>query len=67
MAFPKENLKTLIKAQYPIIYLVSWEEDRVEKSLNTLKDEIYGEDGNFYSWSTTKGLVNSGCCTKKME
>ncbi len=60
MAFPKENLKTLIKAQYPLIYLVSWEEERVEKSLNTLKDEIYGEDGNFYSWSTTKGLVNSG-------
>lgn len=60
MAFPKENLINLIKAKYPIIYLVSWEEERVEKNLNALKDEIYGGDANFYSWSTTKGLLNGG-------
>ncbi|NIP38318.1 MAG: AAA family ATPase [Candidatus Dadabacteria bacterium] len=60
MAFPKENLTNLIRAQYPVIYLVSWEEERIEDNLNSLKDEIYGEDGSFYSWSTTKGLLNGG-------
>jgi SpoVK/Ycf46/Vps4 family AAA+-type ATPase len=60
MAFPTENIKNLVQAQYPIIYLVSWEEERIEKNLITLKDEIYGGDANFYSWSTTKGLLNEG-------
>ena len=55
MAFPAESLTNLIKAQYPIIYLVSWEEERIENNLKRLKDEIYVPDASFYSWSTNQG------------
>ncbi|HSG30694.1 MAG TPA: AAA family ATPase [Thermodesulfobacteriota bacterium] len=58
MAFPKEQLSKLIRAQYPIVYLVSWEEERIENNLIRLKDELYGPDADFFSWSTTGGLQN---------
>lgn len=60
MAFPKEKITNLIKAQYPIIYLVSWEEERIERSLNLLINKIYPGEANFYLWSTTKGLIGNG-------
>jgi hypothetical protein len=29
MAFPSEKIASFIRAEYPLIYLVSWEEERV--------------------------------------
>lgn len=49
-----EELKTLIRARYPIIYIVSWEENRVEKALR----EIAQERGKkLFQWTITQGMV----------
>lgn len=50
-----EQIKILIRARYPIIYIVSWEEFRVIKQLK----ENLEENKKLYLWSITRGLRNS--------
>jgi SpoVK/Ycf46/Vps4 family AAA+-type ATPase len=48
------ELETLIRARYPIIYIVSWEEKRVEDALR----EIARERGKkIFFWTITQGMV----------
>ncbi|MBP6964991.1 MAG: AAA family ATPase [Armatimonadetes bacterium] len=47
------EIENLIRARYPIIYVVSWEEKRVEDALR----EIAANRGKrLYSWSVTQGM-----------
>lgn len=49
-----KELETLIRARYPIIYIVSWEEIRVENALR----EIARERGKkIFFWTITQGMV----------
>ncbi len=52
-----DELELLIRARYPIIYLVSWEENRVERKLREIAAKRNKE---LYCWSVTTGLVKSG-------
>ncbi|MCE5198309.1 MAG: AAA family ATPase [Armatimonadota bacterium] len=46
------EISTLIRARYPIIYVVSWEERRVEDALR----EIARPGKKVYTWSLTHGI-----------
>lgn len=46
------EISILIRARYPIIYVVSWEERRVEDALRG----ISGQGKRLYTWSATQGL-----------
>ncbi len=48
------ELETLIRARYPIIYVVSWEEKRVEDALRTLSQ---ARGKKMYQWTVTQGMV----------
>ena len=48
-----DELDVLIRARYPLIYLVTWEEQRVDALLATLA-ESHGKA--LYTWSVTQGL-----------
>jgi len=51
------ELDTLIRARYPLIYLVSWEEQR----LDAILDELAKRHGKgLFSWSVTRGLRRVG-------
>jgi AAA+ superfamily predicted ATPase len=51
------ELEVLIRARYPIIYVVSWEEERVEQQLN----EIAGKrNKRLFVWTYTQGIVKYG-------
>jgi len=51
------ELDTLVRARYPLIYLVSWEEQRIDGIL----DELARRHGKaLHSWSVTKGLRRQG-------
>jgi len=52
-----EELDILIRARYPIIYLVSWEEERVEQCLAEIAER---RKKKFYLWTLTQGLVKYG-------
>jgi ATP-dependent 26S proteasome regulatory subunit len=52
-----EELDILVRARYPLLYLVSWEEQRVESQLADLA-RAHGKA--FYTWSLTRGLRSQG-------
>jgi ATP-dependent 26S proteasome regulatory subunit len=54
---PQEELEVLIRARYPVIYVVSWEEERVERCLREIAAK---REKNLYVWTVTQGIVKSG-------
>ena len=51
------DLDTLIRARYPLIYLVSWEEQRIDALLQDLAQQ-HGK--SLLTWSVTRGLRRVG-------
>ncbi|MBX3119774.1 MAG: AAA family ATPase [Fimbriimonadaceae bacterium] len=49
---PIAEIDVLVRAKYPILYLVSWEERRVEESLRAMCQKL---DRTLYTWSITSG------------
>ncbi len=47
------EIEVLIRAKFPIIYLVSWEEARVQTTLEELAKKLHR---TLYSWSITQGI-----------
>ena len=57
MSKPVDNeLETLIRARYPIIYVVSWEEKRVEDRLRVIARE---RGRKMHVWTVTQGFTSS--------
>lgn len=53
MDFAKE-VSVLARSKYPILYVISWEEKRVEEALKTVAAEL---GRGFHSWAVTQGVV----------
>lgn len=51
-----KELETLIRARYPIIYIVSWEEQRVEEALRKMSTE---RGKKIFFWTVTQGMVQN--------
>ncbi|MBI2487262.1 MAG: AAA family ATPase [Deltaproteobacteria bacterium] len=56
MPFPTEAIESFITAGYPILYLISWEEERIENRLKFIGKKFYQGSLNFYTWSCTDGM-----------
>jgi AAA+ superfamily predicted ATPase len=54
---PVEEIDVLIRARYPIIYVVSWEEERVEQYLMRIAER---RKKKVFVWTFTQGLVRQG-------
>jgi AAA+ superfamily predicted ATPase len=54
---PADEIETLIRARYPIIYVVTWEEQRVEDHVAIIA-RSRGKD--MFSWTLTSGLQERG-------
>ena len=55
----QEELNILIQAQYPLIYLVTAEEDRAEKEIAKIA-QLKQQPRNMYVWTLTHGMVEHG-------
>jgi SpoVK/Ycf46/Vps4 family AAA+-type ATPase len=55
----KEELNILIQAQYPLIYLVTPEEERAEQAISKIAQE-HSEYRRVYVWTVTHGIVEYG-------
>lgn len=53
---PCLELETLIRARYPVIYVVSWEEGRVEQALGEIARK---REKKLYLWSIARGIQPS--------
>ncbi len=54
----REELSVLIQAQYPLIYLVTFEEERAERTIATLAQQRPQQ--RMYTWTMTHGMVEYG-------
>lgn len=54
---PAEELEVLIRARYPLIYVVSWEEERVERCLRKIAES---RNKKLFTWTVTQGLMKTG-------
>ncbi|RPI59909.1 MAG: hypothetical protein EHM48_08115 [Planctomycetaceae bacterium] len=50
-------MEVLIRARYPVIYVISWEEERVERCLREIAEK---REKSLYVWTVTQGIVKSG-------
>ncbi len=50
----EEELNIYVRAKYPILYIISWEERRIEQTLRNVAAE---RRKKLYGWSVTDGLV----------
>jgi SpoVK/Ycf46/Vps4 family AAA+-type ATPase len=50
----EEELNILVRAKYPILYIVSWEERRIEQALRLVAAE---RRKKLYGWTLTDGIV----------
>lgn len=55
----KEELNILIKAQYPLIYLVTSEEERAEQAIANIC-QINSQHRRVFVWTVTHGIVEYG-------
>ncbi len=55
----KEELSTLIEAQYPLIYLVTSEEERAEQAISKIAQNN-NQHRRVYVWTVTHGIVEYG-------
>src|SRR5689334_6456874 len=53
----QQELDVLIRARYPIVYVVTWEEERVERCLREI---AAARNKNLFVWTITQGIVKSG-------
>ena len=53
-----EELSVLIQAQYPLIYLVTFEEERAERTIAALSQKHPRQ--RMYTWTMTHGMVEYG-------
>ena len=56
----QEELSILIKAQYPLIYLVTSEEERAEQAVSALTIQANKQQRRLFLWTVTHGIVEYG-------
>lgn len=55
----QEELNVLIQAQYPLIYLITSEEERAELAISTIAQQ-YRPQRRLFLWTVTHGIVEYG-------
>jgi AAA+ superfamily predicted ATPase len=58
----QQELDILIRARYPIIYVTTWEEERVESCLRRIAT---ARKKQLFVWTITQGIVKSGSDTRQ--
>lgn len=62
----QEELNILIKAQYPLIYLVTAEEERAEQAIAKIAEQSK-PPRRVYTWTVTRGIVEYGQTNASMS
>jgi SpoVK/Ycf46/Vps4 family AAA+-type ATPase len=62
----KEELNILIQAQYPLIYLVTSEEERAEQAIARIA-QLKAEPRRIFIWTVTHGMVEYGQARQSMQ
>ena len=58
------ELEVLIRARYPLVYVVSWEEQRLLQQVTKIADKL---NKKVFEWSITMGLVPAGTSVQSQK
>ena len=59
-----EEIEVLIRARYPVIYVVTWEETRLEDEIAKIAAK---REKKVFTWSTCRGIVPHGVSTQSRQ
>jgi hypothetical protein len=51
---------------YPLIYVLGWEEERIERILSLVASSYYGDDDHLLTWTPTRGFSKDGKIVEKV-
>lgn len=52
-----QEIETLVRARYPLLYILSWEETRVQEAISVMAARRHKK---LYEWSLSSGIVPAG-------
>ncbi|MBT8075874.1 MAG: AAA family ATPase, partial [Gammaproteobacteria bacterium] len=55
---PSEQLSRTLAAGSPLIYVVTWEEERLEQMLARASQELFGDDRPVWQWTAALGFTS---------
>lgn len=58
--YANQRLHQALSSHYPLVYVITSEEQRLEAMLTTLSHQHYADDRSLITWSTTRGFVVDG-------
>jgi AAA+ superfamily predicted ATPase len=61
---PPDELEVLIRARYPIIYVVTWEEERLEQRLNEIARR---RNKSLHVWTCSQGVIKYGADAQRAK
>lgn len=56
----EQKLSRALASRYPLIYVLGWEEERIEGVLRVVAKSHYGEEGHLVLWSPATGFSRDG-------
>jgi ATP-dependent 26S proteasome regulatory subunit len=54
-----QKIRMGILSHYPLIYIVGWEENRLETLLSHLASELYREEDHLITWTSSRGFSDT--------
>lgn len=57
---PADSIRNAILGRYPLIYLLSWEENRAIQLLEAFSTKLFGGEISIQTWDCVNGLSGSG-------
>ncbi len=54
------RINKAIRSRYPVIYIAGWEETRIERVLQSVSNELYGDARPVYVWTAANGFSHLG-------
>lgn len=63
----RENLVNMFKARFPVLYIITWEEERATNLINEISNDesIIKTKRNVYIWNQVDGIVVDNCYAKE--
>ena len=58
VAGPADQVDRAIDAGVPVIYVVTWEEERLESMLMNASRKLFGDDREVWLWTAARGFIN---------
>jgi hypothetical protein len=54
----RQQVDATVAAGTPVVYIVTWEEERLEQMLASASRDLFGDDREVWQWTEALGFIN---------